>query len=96
VKREWEQFREVAQPALEGSFEKALLDYAEELARDEDRLVHANQVLDCVLLDELFDNFLEKEGSLGEQRYFRELGECSRSMVRGLVGQKLRCARSRF
>ena len=89
-------------------FYKSLVSYAEEvkskgaekaLNREEgyaEIMRHANEVLDCLHMDELFEKTLIDSGlRLEEQRYFAYVRTCEKEKLQNMVNEKLDLAKMR-
>lgn len=89
-------------------FYKALVSYAEEVKskgleksanREEgyaEIMRHANEVLDCLHMDELFEKTLIDSGlRLEEQRYFAYVRTCEKEKLQNMVNEKLDLAKTR-
>ncbi len=92
VRGEQELFRDLAAEAQPGA--RGLLACAEDMLAA-GYLHLANAVLDCVLLDELFEHMIDPEVKFAEQKYFREVRESSPMLLQKVVEAKLRYARKR-
>jgi hypothetical protein len=47
--------------------------------------LHANEVLDCLMVDDFFETFVSREVRFQDQRYFEQLRKSSRSSLQALI-----------